>query len=92
MLVDDTGGSDNTVVVSCSTVEVGYAIAQAVTRRLLTAETRISAQVSPCGICGWQSGTGTGFSPSPSDFPCQYRYTAAPYSLIYHLGDGQRAR
>jgi hypothetical protein len=38
-----------------------------------------------------RSGTGTGFSLSPSVFPCQYHSTVAPYSLIYHLGDGQRA-
>jgi hypothetical protein len=39
---------------------LGRALAQAVSRRPLTAESR----VSPCGICGEQSGIGTGFSPS----------------------------
>jgi hypothetical protein len=53
--------------------------------RLLTSEARVRSQGSPCGICG-QSGTGTGFSPSPSVFPCQYHSTAVPYSLTYHLG------
>jgi hypothetical protein len=38
----------------------GRAMAQAVSRRSSTVE----ARVSPCGVCGGQSGTGTGFSPS----------------------------
>jgi hypothetical protein len=37
------------------------AIAQAVSRRLPTAAARFLAQVRLCGICGGQSGTGTGF-------------------------------
>jgi hypothetical protein len=47
-------------------------MAQVVSRRPLTAEARIRARVNPCGICGGQSGNGTGFSPSSSVFPCQY--------------------
>jgi hypothetical protein len=67
----------------------GRAIAQAVSRRVPTTEARPRAQVSPCKICCGQSGTGTGFSPSPSVYTCQYHSIAAPYSLMYHLGAGQ---
>jgi hypothetical protein len=37
------------------------------------------------------SGTRTGFSPSPSVFPCHYHSPAAPHSFIYHVADGQGA-
>jgi hypothetical protein len=40
----------------------GRAIVQAVGRRPVTAEARVRCRVSPCGIYGAQSGTGTGFS------------------------------
>jgi hypothetical protein len=49
---------------------VDSAIGNAVSRRLLTAETRILTQGSLCGICGGQSGTGTCLSPSHSVFTC----------------------
>jgi hypothetical protein len=55
----------------------GHAIAQVVCRRPVTTEARIRARVNPCGICGGQSGTGTGFSLSSSVFPCQYHSTVA---------------
>jgi hypothetical protein len=42
---------------------------QVVSRRPLTTEARVRARVNPCGICGGQNGTGTGFSPSSSGFP-----------------------
>jgi hypothetical protein len=58
------------------------AMAQVVSRRPLTAEARVRARVNPCGICGGQSGTGTGFSPSSSFFPCQYRSTVAVQTHI----------
>ena len=41
-------------------------MSQAVSRRPVTTETRVGSQVSPCEICGGQSGGGTGFSPSTS--------------------------
>jgi hypothetical protein len=39
-------------------------MAQVVSRRPLTAEAWVRAQVDPCEICGGQIGTGAGFSPS----------------------------
>jgi hypothetical protein len=57
---------------------MGRVMAQAVSRRPLTAEALARFRISPCGICGGQSGTGTGFSPSTSDFPCQFHSTGAP--------------
>jgi hypothetical protein len=45
------------------------AIAQAVSRRPLTAEARVRSPVGLYAICGGQSGTGTGFSLSTSEFP-----------------------
>jgi hypothetical protein len=56
---------------------------QVVSRRPLTAEVRVNR----CGICGGQSGTGTGFSPISSGFPCQYHSTVA---LQTHIIWGMR--
>jgi hypothetical protein len=55
----------------------GRAMAQAINRRPLTAEARVRSRVSPCGIFGGQSGTGTGFPPSTLAFPCQFLSTGA---------------
>jgi hypothetical protein len=55
----------------------GRAMAQAVCRRPLNVEAGVCARVSPCGICGGQSGTGTGFPPSSLVFPFQYHSTIA---------------
>jgi hypothetical protein len=63
----------------CSvTFILGRAMAQAVSRQPLTAEARLRSRVGPCGICGGQSGSGTGFSRSTSVFPCHFHSTGAP--------------
>jgi hypothetical protein len=61
-----------------NTYIIGHAMAQAVSRRPPTAEARVQSRVGPYGICGGHSGTGTGFSPSTSVFPCQFHSTATP--------------
>jgi hypothetical protein len=65
-----------------------HATAQAVSRRLLTTEARVRAQGNPCGICGEQSGTATGFSKSPFVFLVNI---IPPWLsvLMYDLGDEQ---
>jgi hypothetical protein len=62
-------------------------MAQVVSRRSLTAEVPVRARVNPCGICGGQSGTGTGFSPRSSVFPYQYHSIVA---LQTHIIWGMR--
>ena len=53
--------------------------AEAVSRRPLIAENRVPSQAWPRETCGGQSGSGAGFSPSTSFFPCQHHSTSAPY-------------
>jgi hypothetical protein len=60
-------------------------MAQVVSRRPLTAEARVSAWFNPCGIYGGKSGTGTGFSPSSSVFPCQYSTVALQTHIIWGM-------
>jgi hypothetical protein len=67
-------------------------VPQAVSHRPVSAEALVHIRVNPCEIFGARSGTGTGFCLSPSAFPYQYHSSDVPYSLIYHLGDGQWAR
>jgi hypothetical protein len=64
-------------------------MAQAVSRRPVTAKVRVRAHVSPCGIYGGQSGTETGFSPSSSVFTYQYHSPVASYTHTIYLGDEQ---
>jgi hypothetical protein len=52
-------------------------MAQAFRHLSLSAEARVRARVSSCGICGGQSGTGTGFALSSFAFPCQYHSIVA---------------
>jgi hypothetical protein len=67
-------------------VQSGRAMAQVVSRRPFAAEARVRARVNPCGICGGQSGTGTGFSTSSSVFPLSISFhRRSPNS--YHLGN-----
>jgi hypothetical protein len=78
----------NTTEVGC---KGGRAMAQAVSRRPLTAESRVRIRVNPCGICGVQSGTTTGFSPSSSVLPVNIIPPSLSI-LIYHTGDEQCVR
>jgi hypothetical protein len=55
--------------------KAGRTMAQAVSRRPLTAEARVRSRVSPCG---GQSGAGTGFSPRVLRFSRQFHSTGAP--------------
>jgi hypothetical protein len=66
----------------------GNAMAQTVSCQPLTTEARVHPHINPCGICGGQSSTGTGFSTSSSVFPVNI---IPPWLsiLICHLRDEQ---
>jgi len=50
---------------------------------LSIAEARVHNRISPCRICGGQSDTATGFSPSTLVLPCQYHSAKAPHLVKY---------
>jgi hypothetical protein len=52
-------------------------------RRHLPIETRVRSKARSHGICGGQSGTGTGVAPSAAVFLCLYHSTSSP-PLVYH--------
>jgi hypothetical protein len=67
------------------------AMAQAVSRLPLTAETQVRAGVIPGETCGGQSGTRTGFSPS-SLVSFDNVIPICLSAVLYHLGNEQKAR
>jgi hypothetical protein len=75
----NTSGGNSTV--DCRTM------AQAASLRPLTAEVRVRAQVNPCGFCGVQSVTGTGFSREFFDFPINIMSPSV--SILISCGDQQ---
>ena len=56
-------------------------MAQKVSRLPLTTEDRVQFRVSPCGICGGQSGTMAGFPPSTSVILYHCHSTNSPRSF-----------
>jgi hypothetical protein len=64
------GAAFLTSLPTISLCDNSYSMAQAVSRRPLTAEVRVRSQNNPCRICGGQSDGGTGFCSSASISPC----------------------
>jgi hypothetical protein len=60
-------------------------MAQAISRRPLTAEAGIRARVSPCGVLWWAKWHWDRFFPSSSVFLCQYHSTVG---LHTHVSSG----
>jgi hypothetical protein len=54
-------------------------MAQAVTRWTLIVEARARARASLCGICGGQTGSGTGFSPANIIPPLFHTHLTPPH-------------
>jgi hypothetical protein len=57
-------------------------MAQVISHQSLNSEAQIDTGDSPCGICGGQIGTGTGFSLCSAGLPCQYHSTMALHTHI----------
>lgn len=60
----------------------GRVIVQDVCRQFLTVKAAFGSRGSPSGICGGHSGTGIGFSLSPSIFLRHYHSTDVSCSLV----------
>jgi hypothetical protein len=56
--------------------------ASVVSGRPVTAEARFRARVSPCAMCGGQSGTRTGFFSSSSVFSSKYNSAVASHNHV----------
>jgi hypothetical protein len=48
-------------LISTSRVRLKPILVLEVSLRLITTQARLQSEASPCGVCGGQSGTGTGF-------------------------------
>jgi hypothetical protein len=64
----------------------GDARAHTVSRRLLTARDRDQFHAILCGLCGGQSGTGTGFSLNEFGIPCNNYSPNPPSYLVLAVG------
>jgi hypothetical protein len=74
-LVFGGGGVQSVMVITH--LNIGHALAQAVSCWPLTADGPVCTQVGPRGIYAEKSDTGTGFSQSSLVFSCFYHFTIA---------------
>jgi len=64
-------------------------------KRLVTGispKARVRSLISPCEICGEQSGTWTRFSPSTSLFHSHYQSVSAPYKPLFACSSYQKGK